>query len=74
MSRGEAMARLDEERYKLQVPQSRTDVAAWERTIELCKISLEYQRGRLLNLELGKNYAANVWITSNKQLEYLQTE
>eukprot|EP01120_Amphizonella_sp_Union-15-10_P016568 TRINITY_DN8806_c0_g1_i1.p1 TRINITY_DN8806_c0_g1~~TRINITY_DN8806_c0_g1_i1.p1 ORF type:complete len:216 (+),score=48.88 TRINITY_DN8806_c0_g1_i1:102-749(+) len=63
---------LPMDKYNLNPPQDENDLKAWEKSLDMAKISVEHHLNRVENMELLKTYGANAWIAYNQQLERIQ--
>ena len=71
VGRGEALAPLDTQRYRLDPPRGAAaeDPAAWRAALANAKAQLEHQHLRVLNLELLLKYGPDLWKVENRGVE-----
>ena len=60
---------IDLSRYEALDAPDKGDLAAWKVTLQKAYASLEYLRGREINLGLLETYGKNAWLIGNSQLE-----
>ncbi len=59
---------IDLSRYEALDPPSKGDLESWKATLQKAYASVEYLRGREINLGLLETYGRNAWLIGNSQL------
>lgn len=60
---------IDLSRYEALDAPAKGDLEGWKATLQQAYASLEYLRGREINLSLLETYGKNAWLIGNSQLE-----
>ncbi|WFD28847.1 hypothetical protein MNAN1_003862 [Malassezia nana] len=69
VERGEKLAAIDTERYKLPEPAPNASEKEWEDALRNAEVQLAHMDVRQRNAELLRRYGANLWLLHNYQQE-----